>query len=162
MNYLILELWLAQSRPIQQFIERTIFGQFDVARIDQSIAAAELLTLLEQGIAKPSRRERLFLLARIVGLTFEEIRRRFRFTRALAHQIVIKVLDELGKSWGQRIPRLLEIIKRCCLAIPNASGLTPALLEEWMGKASSSFRLSRKEQVRLIAALDKTIPCSLD
>jgi hypothetical protein len=147
---------------IEQLIERAISGEFDVARIDESMAATELLTLVEQGIAKLSRRERSFLLARIVGLTFEEIGRRFGFTRALAHQVVIKALDKLRKSWGPRIPRLFEMMKRRCLAIPNASGLTPALLEQWMRGASKNFRLSRKEQVRLIAALDKSIPCSLD
>jgi hypothetical protein len=147
---------------IEQLIERAISGEFDVASIDESMAAAELLTLLEQGIAKLSRRERSFLLARIVGLTFDEIGRRFGFTRALAHQVVMKALDNLRKSWGPRIPRLLEMMKRRCLAIPNASRLTPALLDQWIGEASKSFRLSRKEQVRLIAALDKHVPFSLD
>jgi len=33
------------------------------------------------------------------------------------------------------------------------------LLEQWIGESSRSFRLSRKAQVRLIAALDKNIPC---
>jgi hypothetical protein len=147
---------------IQQLIERAISGEFDVACIDESMAVAELLTLLEQGIAKLSCRERPFLLARIVGLTFEEIGRRFGFTRALAHQVVINALDHLRKSWGPRIPWLLEIIKRRCLSIPNPPGLTPGLLEQWMGEASKSFRLSKKEQVRLIVALDKNIPCRLD
>ncbi len=147
---------------IEQLIERAISGEFDVASIDESMTAAELLTLLEQGIAKLSHRERPFLLARIVGLTFDEIGRRFGFTRALAHQVVMKALDNLRKSWGPRVPRLLETMKRRCLSIPNASGLTPVLLEQWIGEASKSFRLSRKEQVRLIAALDKHVPFSLD
>jgi hypothetical protein len=37
---------------IQQLIERAISGEFDIARIGESRAVAELLTLLEQGIAK--------------------------------------------------------------------------------------------------------------
>src|SRR6266699_3290167 len=50
---------------IQQLIERAISGEFDEARIEESTAAAELLTLLEQGMAKLSPRENQFLLARI-------------------------------------------------------------------------------------------------
>jgi hypothetical protein len=146
---------------IEQLIKRAISGEFDVARTDDSTVAAELLTLLEQGMAELSPRDRRFLLARIGGLTFEEIGRRFGFTRARAHQVVAKTLDTLRKIWGPRVPRLLEIVKRRCLSIPNCSGLTPALLEQWIGESSSpavAGRLSREAQVRLIAALDKNIP----
>jgi integral membrane sensor domain MASE1 len=52
---------------IEQLIERAIAGEFDLTHIDESEAAAELLTLLEQGMAKLSRRENQFLLA-ISGL----------------------------------------------------------------------------------------------
>jgi RNA polymerase sigma factor (sigma-70 family) len=157
---------------IQQLIERATSGEFDVAQIKEHKAVAELLILLEQGIAKLSPRERQFLLARIEGLTFAEIGRRFGFTRARAHQAVAKALDTLRKDRGPRIPRLLEMMKRRCLSIPNASGLTPAFLEQWIGQSagasakagdsSRSFRLSRKAQVHLIAALDKNIPYQLD
>jgi len=121
-----------------------------------------LLTLLEQGMAKLSPRENQFLLARIGAedlpcLTFEEIGRRCAVTRARAQQIVAKALDTLRKSWGLRVPRLLEMMKRRCLSM--GCPLTPALLEQWIGESSRSFRLSRKAQVRLIAALDKNIPC---
>jgi hypothetical protein len=37
--------------------------------------------------------------------------------------------------------------------------LNPALLERWIGDCRKRFRLSRKAQVRLIAALDEDIPC---
>lgn len=97
---------------IQQLIERSIAGEFDVERIEESKAEAELLTLLEQGMAKLSRREKQFLLARIRGLTFAEIGRRFGLTRARVHQVVVKALDTLRKTWGPRVPRLLEMEKR--------------------------------------------------
>ncbi len=147
---------------IQQLIERAISGEFDEAQIEESTAAAELLTLLEQGMAKLSPRENQFLLARIGAedlpcLTFEEIGRRCALTRARAQQIVAKALDTLRKSWGPRVPRLLEMMKRRCLSM--GCPLTPALLEQWTGESPRSFRLSRKAQVRLIAALDKNIPC---
>jgi hypothetical protein len=152
-------------REIQQLIEHAISGEFDASQIRQlpdSTAAAELLTLLEQGMAKLSPRENQFLLARIGGedlpcLSFEEIGRRYALTRARVHQVVGNALDTLRKSWGPRIPRLLEMMKRRCLSM--GCPLTPALLEQWIGGSSRSFRLSRKAQVRLIAALDKNIVC---
>jgi hypothetical protein len=129
-----------------------------------STAVVELMTLLEEGIAKLSPPEREFLHARMEGLTYEEIGRRCGFTRARVHQVVAKAPGILRKIWGPRIPRLLEMLKRRCLSIPNGSPLTPALLEQWIGDSSKngSFRLPTKAQLRLIAALDKTIPCWLE
>ena len=147
---------------IQQLIERAISGEFDEAHIDDSTAAAELLTLLEQGMAKLSPRERQFLLARIGGedlpcLSFAEIGRRSALTRARVQQVVARAVDNLRKTWGPRVPRLLERMKRRCLSM--VCPLTPALLEQWIGDCSKRFRLSRKVHVRLIAALDENIPC---
>jgi hypothetical protein len=147
---------------IQQLIERAISGEFNVARIDESTALVELLTSLEQGIAKLAPRDKQFLLARISGRTFAEVGRRYGFTRACAHKIVATTLGALRRTWGLRIPRLLEILKRRCLSISDGSGLTPALLEQWIAGSAKSFRLSRKAQIRLIAALDKRIPCWVD
>jgi Sigma-70, region 4 len=150
---------------IQQLIERAISGEFDEPQIEDSTAAVELLTLLEQGIAKLSPREKQFLLLRIGGddlpcLSFAEIGRRCALTRARVHQIVAKALDTLRKNWGPRVPRLLEMIKRRCLSM--GCPLTPALLEKWLRESSRNFRLPRKAQVRLIAALDKNIVCALE
>ena len=147
---------------IQQLIERAISGEFDEAQIEDSTAAAELLSLLEQGMAKLSPRENQFLLARIGGeylpcLTFEEIGRRYGLTRARVQQLVARALDTLRKTWGPRIPRLLEMMKRRCLSI--VCPLTPALLEQWIGESPRRFRLSTTAQVRLITALDENIPC---
>jgi hypothetical protein len=147
---------------IHQLIERAIRGEFHVARIDESRVVAELLTLLEEGIAKLAPGERRFLLARIRGMTFAEIGRRHGLTRARVHQVVVKTLGALRKSWGPRIPRLLEMMKAHCFSIRNGSGVTPAFVEQWVGDASKRFRLSREAQVRLIMALDKNIPCRLD
>jgi hypothetical protein len=147
---------------IQHLIERAISGEFDESHTDDSTAVAELLTLLEQGMAKLSPRERQFLLARIGGeglpcLTFEEIGRRCTLTRARVQQLVARALDTLRKIWGPRIPRLLEMMKRRCLS--TVCPLTPALLEQWIAESPRSFRLSTKAQVRLLAALDENIPC---
>ncbi len=141
---------------IEQLIERAIAGEFDLTHIDESEAVAQLLTLLEQGMAKLSRRENQFLLARIRGQTFAEIGQRFGFTRARVHQVTANALHALRKTWGPRVPRLLDMVKRRLL-VSNASELTPALLEQWVGESSKCLRLSRKAHVRLIAELDADI-----
>ena len=53
------------------------------------------------------------------------------------------------------------MVKRRCLS-PRASGLTPSLLDQWVVNSTKSFRLSRKAQMRLITALDKSIPSRMD
>ena len=161
----LLQYWACGWRTvaeIQQVIERAISGEFDVAQIDESRAPVGLLLLLEHGIERLTPRDRQFLLARLRGMTFAEIGRRHGLTRARAHQAVMKALNVLRKTWGPRIPRLLQTIRAHYFSIPNGSGLTPALLNQWVGHASKSVRLSRKAQVRLIAALDKNIPVSPD
>jgi Sigma-70, region 4 len=147
---------------IQQLIGRAISGEFDEADIDDSTAAAELLTLLEQGIAKLAHRERQFLLATIGGenlpcLSFAEIGRRSALTRSRVQQLVARAVVNLRKTWGPRVPRLLEIMERRCLAM--ACPLTPALLEQWIGESPRRFQLSIEAHVRLITALDKNILC---
>lgn len=147
---------------IQQLIERAICREFDVAPIGKYRAVVELLILLEQGIARLPHRDRQFLLARVWGVSFAEIGLRYGFTRAHVHKVVANALGVLRTIWGKRIPGLLEMMRTRCFSIPNASGLTPELLEQWVGDASERFCLSRKAQLRLIAALDKNIPVSLD
>jgi hypothetical protein len=168
---------------IQQLIERAVSGEFDVAQIEEATATAELLNLLEQGLAKLPLRERQFLLARIGAqtgngrspgadlfcLTYAEIGRRYGLTRARIHKVLVNTLDNLRKIWGPRVPRLLEVIKWRCLSA--SCPLTPQLLEKWVGSSAvfssrlttgdcfNSFRLSMEAHVRLIAALDKSIPC---
>jgi hypothetical protein len=168
---------------IQQLVERAVSGEFDVAQIEESTVAAELLSLLEQGLAKLPLRDRQFVLARIgaqmgsgrspgadlLGLSYAEIGRRYGLTRARVHKVFANTLDGLRKIWGPRVPRLLEVIKwRCLSAI---CPLTPQLLEKWAGfhtafssrlttrDCMNGFRLSIEAYVRLIAALDKNIPC---
>jgi len=173
----------ATISEIQQLIERAISGEFDVAQIEEATATAELLNLLEQGLAKLPLRERQFLLARIgaqtgtgrspgadlLCLTYAEIGRRYGLTRARIHKVLVNTLDSLRRTWGPRVPRLLEVLKwRCLSAI---CPLSPQLLEKWVGSSAAfssrpatgdcfnSFRLSMEAHVRLIAALDKSIPC---
>jgi hypothetical protein len=172
----------ATISEIQQLIERAISGEFDVAQIEEATATAELLNLLEQGLAKLPLRERQFLLARIgaqtgtgrspgadlLCLTYAEIGRRYGLTRARIHKVLVNTLDSLRRTWGPRVPRLLEVLKWRCLSA--VCPLTPKLLEKWVGSSAAfssrpatgdcfnSFRLSMEAHMRLIAALDKSIP----
>jgi hypothetical protein len=122
----------------------------------------ELLRLLEEGMAKLSPRDKHVLLARIGGedvppSTLEEIGQQHALTRARVQQILKRTLNALKKTWGPRVPRLLEAVKRRCFS--NVCPLTPELLGQWIGESHITFQLSPKAQVRLIGALDEGVPC---
>jgi len=174
--------WITISE-IQQLIERAVSGEFDVAQIEEATTAAELLSLLERGLAKLPLRDRQFVLARIGGETasarssgadllcpsYAEIGRRYGLTRARVHKVFANTLDSLRKIWGPRVPRLLEEIKWRCLS--TICPLTPQLLRKWVDSPAAcssrqktrdflnNVRLSMEAHVRLIAALDKGVPC---
>jgi len=168
---------------IQHLIERAFSGEFDLEQIEEAAAAGELLSLLEQGLAKLPLRDREFVLARIgaqtgsgcsrdadlLCLSYAEIGRRYGLTRARVHKVFANSLNTLRKNWGPRVPRLLEVIKWRCLSM--ICPLTPQLLGKWIDSPAASpprpttrdyfstFQLSMEAHVRLIAALDKNIPC---
>jgi len=168
---------------IQQLIDRAVCGEFDLGQIKETTAVAELLSLIEQGLAKLPHRDRQFVLAKIGGetggtrspganllcLSYAEIGRRYGLTRARVHKVFGNTLDTLKKAWGPRVPRLLEVIRWRCLS--KICPLTPQLLEKWADRPGNSssrsmtraflanVRLSMEAHVRLIAALDKSIPC---
>jgi hypothetical protein len=171
---------------IQQLIDRAVSGEFDVGQIEHATAVAKLLRLLEEGLAKLPLRDRQFVLAKIGGqlergrgpradllcLSHAEIGRRCGLTRAGVHKLFVKSMDSLRKIWGPRVPRLLEVIKWRCLSM--ICPLTPQLLEKWVDSPAHSrsrsktrgyfgrLRLSMEAHVRLIAALDRGIPCWLE
>jgi len=143
---------------IQQLIERAGSGEFDIDEVEETTAAAELLSLLEQGLAKLPLRDRQFVLARIGGeivsarspradllcLSYAEIGRRYGLTRARVHKVFANTLDRLRKIWGPRVPRLLEVIKWRCLS--EICPLTPQFLEKW----SARLQPSRRGEQRVI------------
>jgi hypothetical protein len=147
---------------IGQLIERAISREFDEAQIEESAKPAELLTLLEKGMAKLPPRDKHLLLARIgeedgPAPTLEELGQQHALTRARIQQILKKTLNTLKKTWGPRVPRLLEEVKRRCFS--NACPLTAELLGQWTCGSRGTLQLSPKAQVRLMAALDEDIPC---
>ena len=50
---------------IQRLIDRAVSGEFDVGHIEHTTAVAELLSLIEEGLAKLPLRDRQFVLARM-------------------------------------------------------------------------------------------------
>src|SRR6266487_4095000 len=106
---------------VGQLIERAISGEFDEAQIEESAQPTELLRLLDEAMAKLSPRDKHLLLARIGGddvppSTLEEVGHQHALTRARVQQIMEKTLNTLKKTWGPRVPRLLEAVKRRCLS----------------------------------------------
>src|SRR5215470_8322301 len=101
---------------VGQLIERAIAGEFDETQIEESARPRELLTLLEEGMAKLPPRDKHLLCARIGGedgpaSTLEELGQQHALTRARVQQILGKTLNTLKKMWGPRVPRLLEAVK---------------------------------------------------
>jgi hypothetical protein len=146
---------------VGQLVERAISGEFNETQIEESAEPAELVRLLEKGIAKLPVRDKHLLLGRIGGedvppSTLEELGQQHALTRARVQQIVENTLNTLKKTWGPRVPRLLEAMKQRCFS--NVCPLTPALLAQWIGESHSTFQLSPKAQVRLIGALDEDVP----
>jgi len=145
---------------LQQLIQRAVSGEFDHCRVDESNAPQALLDLTEKAIARLPHGDRRFLLRRIGAggrrpLTFEQLGRR-RITRERARKTVEKSFQLVRKTFGPRIPQLLMLLKKRCFS--NICPLTPELLKEWAPGFHSQLRLSFKAHVRIMGALDKTIP----
>ena len=135
--------------------------EFDQSRIQQSNAAEALLNLIETAIARLPNSDRRLILKRIgVGeqppLTLQQLGYERGLTRERIRNILEKLLDVIRKTFGPRIPRLLERVKKSCIS--NICPLTPALLEQWAPKFQSRLRLSAKAHVRITGALDNSIP----
>jgi hypothetical protein len=146
---------------LQQLIQLAISGEFDQSRIQQSNAAEALLNLIETAIARLPDSDRSLILKRIgVGgqppLTLKHLGYERGLTRERIRKILEKRLDVIRKTFGPRIPRLLERVKKRCIS--NICPLTPALLEQWAPQFQSRLRLSAKAHVRIIGALDNSIP----
>ena len=146
---------------LQHLIQLAVAGEFDQSRIRQSNAAEALLNLIETAIARLPNSDRRLILKRIgVGeqppLTLQQLGYERGLTRERIRNILEKLLDVIRKTFGPRIPRLLERVKKSCIS--NICPLTPALLEQWAPKFQSRLRLSAKAHVRITGALDNSIP----
>jgi hypothetical protein len=146
---------------LQQLIQRAVSGEFDHSRVNESNVPQALLDLSEKAIARLPHGDRQFLLRRIGAggrrpLTYEQLGRQRRITRERARKTVEKLFELVRKTFGPRIPQLLMLLKKRCFS--NVCPLTPELLKEWGPGFQSRLRLSFKAHVRIIGALDKSIP----
>ena len=149
-------------KEMQVLILRAAAGEFDHVGYDDAHAPSELLGLLDGALQKLPSQARDLVLDRLGGRgkppqTLEQIGQRQGVTRERIRQIEAKMAVRLRKTWGPRIPRLLQCLKERCLSL--VSPLTPELLTKWLGNDGDNFVLSRPTHVRLIGLLDEGFPC---
>jgi hypothetical protein len=147
---------------LQRLIARAAQGEFNGKPVSRSAAPAALLSLIEAGLTTLPPRDRDLLLDRIgargtAPATLEQLSREHRLTRERVRQIVERALVKLSKAWGPRIPALLGMLKMRCNS--NLCPLTSTLLGHWIGAVEASLRLTTDAHLRLISALDRTVPC---
>lgn len=147
---------------IQRLLARASNGEFNGAPVEPSAAPAALLTLVEAGLALLETRDRDLLLDRIGArgtgaATLEQLARDYHLTRERVRQITQETVSKLRKTWGPRIPYLLEVVKARCLS--KLCPLSPDLLEHWIKGFEARLQLESATHVRLIGALDREFPC---
>ena len=147
---------------IQRLIGRASNGEFNGIPIEPSAAPAALLWLIEAGLSSLANRDRELLLDRIGArgagpMTLEQLGRDYRLTRERVRQIAEENLSKLKKTWGPRIPHLLDILKARCVSL--LSPLSAELLEHWIKGFDARLQLGAAAHVRLIGALDRRFPC---
>ena len=150
---------------LEQLIQRAASGDFDDSNIEKADAPAALLNLIEAAITKLPDRDRNFVLARVGAgrkrhHTLEQLGQRYGITRERARVILEKLFGVIRRSYGPRIPQLLECVRHRCIS--NICPLTPELLHQWARQFRSRIELVPKAHVRIISSLDERIPCWLN
>ena len=147
---------------LEQLIQRAASGEFDDSNIEKPDAPAALLNLIEASITKLPDRDRNFVLARVGAgrkrrATLEQLGQRYGMTRERVRVILEKLFGVIMRSYGPRIPQLLERVRQRCIS--NICPLTPELLHQWARQFRSRIELAPKAHVRIISSLDERIPC---
>jgi len=153
---------LATITALQQLLQHALSGEFGESHVEQRDAPEELVNLIETAIERLPAGDRRLLLQRVgaggrTPLTLEQLAQQRGVTRERVRNMLDKIFGVLRKTFGPRIPRLLEMVRRRCLSI--VCPLTPELLEQWVSGFQSRLRLSAKAHVKIIGALDESIPC---
>jgi hypothetical protein len=146
---------------LQGLIQRAIAGEFSHSRVQESTPVAELLRLIEIAIDNLPLADKDLLLRRVGvqgrrPMTLEQLGQQRGITRERVRVIVKKLIDVVRKTFGSRIPRLLELVRKRCLS--DVCPLTPELLKQWAPQFRSDLQLSAKAHVRILGALDEGIP----
>ena len=147
---------------MQQLVARADDGEFCPTEVAESAVPRSLLLLIETGLEKLPGRDRDILLDRVGArglkpITLEQLGREYRLTRERVRQVVSEMSLQLRRTWGPRIPALLEKLRERCER--NAHPLSAGLLERWLGEADLGLRLGAAGHVRLIQAIDRSFPC---
>ena len=147
---------------LEQLIQRAASGEFDDSNIGKPDAPTDLLNLIEASITKLPARDGNFVLARFGAgrkhrATLKQIGQRYGMTRERVRVILEKLFGVIRRSYGPRIPELLEHVRQRCIS--NICPLTPELLHQWARQFRSRIKLAPKAHVRIISSLDERIPC---
>ena len=146
---------------IRHLVVRAAAGEFTSLEIDESEKVPELIRLIEISIGRLHRADRQIFLEKIGDedrppLSFRGLGRKQGVTGEAIRQTIEKIVLALRKTWGPRIPFLLNVIRdRCTSAV---CPLTPELLCSWLAGRDVRFSLSLRTHVRIISELDKRIP----
>ena len=146
---------------IKHLVARAAADEFTALEIDESEKVPELLRLIETSIEGLHPAERQIFLEKIGYedrplLTVSDLGKKQGVTREAIRLTIEKVVVALRKSWGPRIPVLLDIVKHRCTS--GVCPLTPELLCFWLAGRDARFKLSLRMHVRIISELDKAIP----
>ncbi len=146
---------------IKHLVARAAAHEFTALEIDESEKVPELLHLIETSIERLHPAEWQIFLEKIGYedrplLTVSDLGKKQGVTREAIRLTIEKVVVALRKSWGPRIPVLLDIVKDRCTA--GVCPLTPELLCFWSAGRDARFKLSLRMHVRIISELDKAIP----
>jgi hypothetical protein len=147
---------------LEELLQRAVSGEFDSSPAEEGNAFEALPNLIEAAIQRlPGDDGRLLLHRLGTGtsppLTLEQVGTPRGLTRQGIRSILQTLFAEIRKSFGVRIPRLLDRVREYCIS--NVCPLTPQLLEDLAPGLQSQLRLSAEAHVRVIGALDKGIPC---
>jgi hypothetical protein len=152
---------VATIAALQQLLQKAIAGEFDDSAVEQSNPAEALLNLIELAIERLPDRYRRLLLKRVGAggrrpLTHEQLAQQHGVTNARIGRLLIDAFSALRKTFGPRIPRLLDLVRTRCFS--NVCPLTPELLRQWAPEFSSRLHLSTEAHVRIIGELDENSP----
>ena len=142
-------------------VQRAASGEFDSSPNERTNAFELLLTLTEAAIQRLPRDSRRLLLERLgtrrsLPRTLEQLGTERGLTRQGVRSILLTLFAQIRKTFGGRIPRLLERVREYCIS--NVCPLTPQLLDQLAPGFRSQLRLSSDAHARLIGALDENIP----
>lgn len=149
-------------RELQRMLNRVAAGEFSLDfgpfTTDKT---AELLNLVDEGVAKLPKTARKLIHMRFVGgpaglATQKAVGRHFNFSGSRASQVKAKLLIQIKKAAGLKLSSYLRGVAGICAE--SVCPLTPALLTHWLSESASKTQWQPAAYVRLLGELDSFIP----